>query len=296
VGGWFGGIMGEKLRKAVFLDRDNTLIADPGYINSPDLVELLPGAASAVRRLNEAGFVVVVATNQSGVARGLITEAQLGEVHERLRELMLEQGARLDAIYACPYLAGPEAVVAEYCQVSPLRKPAPGMLLLAAEELGLDLTESWMIGDSARDAEAGRAAGCRTILVGAAEAGHAAADFVAGGLAEAVELVIADRRPVRAAAAGAAVSSPAVDRPAAPDALELLTEIRDMLRRRERATQHEDFSVARLLGTLTQMLALVVAAWGIAALFGRTELAASRFGLAIFLQLAALTAFLSDRK
>jgi D-glycero-D-manno-heptose 1,7-bisphosphate phosphatase len=151
---------------AVFLDRDNTIIDDPGYVADPNQVQLLSGAAEAIRRLNEAGYRVVVVTNQSGIARGLLTEDQLQDIHLQLKTLLEEQDARLDGIYYCPYLEGPEAIVPEYRRSSRLRKPAPGMLEQAAQELHLDLDYSWMIGDSLSDVQAGRAAGCRTILLG----------------------------------------------------------------------------------------------------------------------------------
>ncbi len=150
---------------AVFLDRDNTLIEDPGYIDHPDKVRLLPGAAAAVRRLREAGYRVVVVSNQSGVARGLFSEAQLASIHARLGELLAGEGTRLDAIYYCPYLDGPDAVVERYRRTSELRKPSPGMLLQAAADLAIDLRRSWMVGDGQRDIEAGRRAGCRTVLI-----------------------------------------------------------------------------------------------------------------------------------
>ncbi|RIK67412.1 MAG: D,D-heptose 1,7-bisphosphate phosphatase [Planctomycetota bacterium] len=191
----YNSSMPHELHPAVFLDRDNTLIADPGYISDPADVRLLPGAAEAVRRIRAAGYRAVVVTNQSGVARGRITEAQLEAVHLRLRALLRGERAELDAIYVCPYLDGPEAVVAAYRRDSDLRKPRPGMLLLAARELGLDLPHSWMIGDSPRDVEAGRAAGCRTILI-SAEArplppGMPPPDQVARDLAAAVGYIIA---------------------------------------------------------------------------------------------------------
>lgn len=183
---------------AVFLDRDNTLIEDPGYICDPNQVRLLPGAAAALRRLRQAGYLLVVATNQSGVARGLFTEDDLQAVHERLRELLRAEDADVDAIYYCPYLSGPEAVNDTYRRDSDLRKPRPGMLLLAAQELNLDLTRSWMVGDSERDMEAGRAAGCRTILItrdsapdGEATLGNTQPDYVAADFAEATERIIA---------------------------------------------------------------------------------------------------------
>ena len=152
-------------RRAVFLDRDKTIIADPGYINDPDQVELLPGAAEGIRKLNDAGYLVIVASNQSAVARGIVTEERLSEIHDRLRESLGEQGARLDAIYYCPYLNGPQATVEQYRRASDLRKPRPGMLLLASRDLDISLSESWMVGDSSRDVVAGRDAGCRTIYI-----------------------------------------------------------------------------------------------------------------------------------
>lgn len=179
-------------RKAVFLDRDNTIISDPGYISDPDLVSLLPGAAEGIRRLNDAGYVVVVVSNQSGVARGKVTEEKLAEIHDRLREVLEEQGAHLDAIYYCPYLDGADAVVERYRADSELRKPAPGMILLAAKDLDLDLEHSWMIGDSARDVVAGARAGCHTILVRQEGTSEDACgpDMAVASLAEGVEYLL----------------------------------------------------------------------------------------------------------
>ncbi|MCB9851575.1 MAG: HAD-IIIA family hydrolase [Phycisphaerales bacterium] len=158
--------MSNHSRPAVFVDRDNTLIADPGYLRDPNQIRILPGVPDAVKRLREAGFVVVIVTNQSGVARGYFTENELRIVHERLQELLAEKGAAVDAIYYCPFLPGRAAVVEEYRDDSELRKPKPGMILKAAEDMRLDVTQSWMVGDSARDVQAGNAAGCRTILLG----------------------------------------------------------------------------------------------------------------------------------
>ncbi|MFW6133383.1 MAG: D-glycero-alpha-D-manno-heptose-1,7-bisphosphate 7-phosphatase, partial [Planctomycetota bacterium] len=149
--------------KAVFLDRDNTILADPGYLSDPDDVKLLPGAALALQSLAQAGYKLVVATNQSGIARGLLTEETLGQIHAELRRQLAEQHVHLDAIYACPY--HPEGTVEPYARESELRKPNPGMLLAAAEELDIDLERSWAVGDSPRDIEAGQRAGCRTILL-----------------------------------------------------------------------------------------------------------------------------------
>ncbi|MCX5635010.1 MAG: HAD family hydrolase [Planctomycetota bacterium] len=149
--------------KAVFLDRDGTLVEDPGYINSPEQVKLLDGAAKALIELKAMGYKLVVATNQSGIARGIFTEKTLVEIHERLKQLLAENDAYLDNIYYCPYL--PDGVIAKYRKDSDWRKPKPGMLLVAASEMDIDLAQSWIIGDSSRDVQAGKSAGCKTILI-----------------------------------------------------------------------------------------------------------------------------------
>jgi D-glycero-D-manno-heptose 1,7-bisphosphate phosphatase len=149
--------------KAIFLDRDNTLIEDPGYINSPEQVKLLDGVAEALIELKALGYKLIVATNQSAVARGIVTEKVLGEIHDRLKHLLAEKNAFLDRIYYCPY--HPEGVVPKYRKESNCRKPNPGMLQQAAEEMDIDLGQSWCIGNSSRDVEAGRRAGCKTILI-----------------------------------------------------------------------------------------------------------------------------------
>lgn len=149
---------------AVFLDRDGVLIAEAEYLSHPSRVQLIPGAAAAVRRLNDAGRPVVVVTNQSGVARGFFPESRVVEVHAHISALLLaEAGAVIDHFDYCPY--HPTAGVGEYLRDSDCRKPKPGMLLRSAAALGLDLANSWMVGDRRSDLEAGAAAGCRTILV-----------------------------------------------------------------------------------------------------------------------------------
>ena len=300
-------------KPAVFLDRDKTIIKDPGYINDPDMISLLPGAAEAIRLLNEAGFVTIVVSNQSGVARGLVTEEQLAEIHERLREILLEQGARLDAIYYCPYLDSPEATVDRYRRASDLRKPAPGMLVQAAHELEIDLAESWMVGDRTRDVVAGKRAGCRTILIDAngRESTHEddTPDFAVPSLLGAARLVVshpkrpAEERPMVVEELTA--DTPEEDVLSAPqnrnrqnteDTHELLREIRDLLRRQERRGRQEDFSVMRLMATVAQMLALVAALWGLMIVFRNSTASIPRFGLACFLQLLTLTALLSSKR
>ncbi|MHC4096445.1 MAG: HAD-IIIA family hydrolase [Planctomycetota bacterium] len=149
--------------KAIFLDRDGTLIEDPGYLNHPEQVTLLEGVAEALIELRNMGYMLIVTTNQSAVARGIVSEKILGEIHNRLRQLLTERGAYLDQIYYCPY--HPDGVIPKYCKESDWRKPNPGMLLAASDEMDIDLSQSWKIGDSSRDIEAGLRAGCKTILV-----------------------------------------------------------------------------------------------------------------------------------
>ena len=149
--------------KAIFLDRDDTLIEDPGYINDPEQVKLLDGVPDALIQFKALGYKLIVVTNQSAVAHGIVTEKVLGEIHERLKQLLADKNAFLDRIYYCPY--HPEGVVPKYCKESNSRKPSPGMLLKAADEMDIDLGQSWCVGNSSRDVEAGLRAGCKTILI-----------------------------------------------------------------------------------------------------------------------------------
>jgi len=153
------------MKSGVFLDRDGVIIEDsPSYVTHREDISLLPGAAAAIRALNENAIPVVVVTNQSAVARGMITELELQGLNQRVAELLAQtDGARWDRIYYCPY--HPDGVVPEYKRESDLRKPGPGMLLRASRELGLDLCSSFMIGDKSSDILAGERAGCHTILV-----------------------------------------------------------------------------------------------------------------------------------
>jgi D,D-heptose 1,7-bisphosphate phosphatase len=150
-------------QKAVFLDRDDTLIEDPGYISHPSQVKLLPGVSEALIELRKLGYLLVVTTNQSAIARGMVTEDGLAQIHHHLEMLLGNEGAHLDRIYYCPF--HPNGVVPEYRKESELRKPSPGMILKAAEEMGIDLDRSWTVGNSYRDIEAGVRAGCKTILI-----------------------------------------------------------------------------------------------------------------------------------
>jgi histidinol-phosphate phosphatase family protein len=150
-------------RRAAFLDKDGTLIDDVPYNVDPRLIRLAPGAAAGLRRLHEAGYLLVVVSNQSGVARGLFAEAALEGVEARLRELGADTCTELAGFEYCPHYAG--GIVPEYAIPCDCRKPAPGMLLRAARDLGIDPGRSWMVGDILDDVEAGHRAGCRSILL-----------------------------------------------------------------------------------------------------------------------------------
>ena len=156
-----------KKQKAVFLDRDGTLNRYVGFLRDIDQLELLPGAAEAVRAINETGYLAVLVTNQPVIARGEVTAGQLRAIHNKLETLLGQEGAYLNAIYYCPHHPhkGYAGEVAELKVECTCRKPAPGMLLQAARDWNIDLSASWMIGDSENDVEAGRAAGCRTARI-----------------------------------------------------------------------------------------------------------------------------------
>ena len=152
-------------RPAVFLDRDGTLIEDPGYINDPAAVRLLPGVGAALARLHRAGFLLLVVTNQSGLARGVITLDQYVAVAGRVAALAAEAGGPLDQQYYCPHL--PEISGPCACR-------KPGLLLFeqAVEEWGVDAAQSWWVGDRIRDISPAAALGGRAILVSAQDAGE----------------------------------------------------------------------------------------------------------------------------
>ncbi len=150
-------------RIAVFLDRDGTLNEEIGFVRTPDELRLLPGAADAVSTLNRLGVVTCVISNQSGVARGALSEADLIPVHARLSDELRSTGAHVDRIYYCPH--HPTQGVPPYRAECECRKPRPGMLRQAEREFGLDLTRSFVIGDRMADVQAGQAVGSTTILV-----------------------------------------------------------------------------------------------------------------------------------
>jgi histidinol-phosphate phosphatase family protein len=157
-------------RHAVFLDRDGTIIEDTGYPADPATVRLLPGAAEAIGRLNRAGLLAIVATNQSGIARGLVDETAYRAITLRLDELLAASGARLDAHYHCPH--HPDFTGACRC-----RKPGPLLFERAAADHGLDLARCWWVGDRLRDVQPAAGFGGRGLLIGA-PSGDGAADGV----------------------------------------------------------------------------------------------------------------------
>ncbi len=179
------------MNKAVFLDRDgviNRKAPQDDYIVRWQEFEILPGVVEAIRNLNQAGYKVIIVTNQRAVAKNKITITELEEIHRKLIAEVGQSGAVIDRIYFCPH------EIENKCEC---RKPEPGMLLRALEEFQIDLQQSWMIGDSAVDIEAGRRAGCRTALItaGRTEGTHGA-DILAEDLYQAVKKILRAETPV----------------------------------------------------------------------------------------------------
>lgn len=178
---------------AIILDRDGTVSEEVGYMYDVSLYSVFPWTGEAIRRINQSGMKVVLATNQSGIERGYFQESMVHRVHDRLREEIAQVQARLDGIYFCPHL--PDSG----CEC---RKPRPGMLFQAQNELGLDLHRSYMVGDRYLDVRTGKAAGVGTVLVLSGDGRKeykefkdtdVQPDFVAEDLAEAVGMILKDR-------------------------------------------------------------------------------------------------------
>lgn len=161
-------------QRAIFLDRDGTINRYVGFLRNIDEFELLDGVADAVRALNEAGYLVIVATNQPVIARGEVSIEELQQIHNKMETLFGEKGAYVDKIYYCPHHPdkGFEGERSEYKIVCNCRKPKPGMLFQAAKEFNIDLAQSWMVGDQKSDIQTGKAAGCHTALIGNDEYGQ----------------------------------------------------------------------------------------------------------------------------
>ena len=190
-------LSGRHLRKAVFLDRDGTLIKEVNHLTSPDQLELLPGVAVAVRGLNRSGILAVVITNQPVIARGDITFERLAKVHARLESQLGANGAFIDGLYFCPHHPdkGFAGEVLEFKGPCQCRKPEPGLIQKACKDMGVDSHNSWMIGDTTSDIEAGRRAGVRTILLRTGFAGSDAKytirpDYICPDLLDAVEWIL----------------------------------------------------------------------------------------------------------
>ena len=306
--------------KAVFLDRDNTLIEDPGYLSDPDAVTLLPGVELALKGLAQAGFKLVVVTNQSGIARGLLTVEALQAIHEALRNQLAADGAHLDGVYYCPY--HPEGTVDAYTRESDQRKPQPGMLRRAAEEMDLDLEESWMVGDSPHDVEAGQRAGCRTVRVRS----HVVAGRTSAALVDAARVIVRESAEPRTEAPGLLDASPPLPAPggalpvagkdagedaaegpgtAAMSDSEVLRELLQHARQLVRMHDRTEFSATKLIAGVSQGLAALAFLGGLIRFIGLKSpveqessflLAMAWLGIAGVLQLVALTFFLMARE
>lgn len=204
------------LDPAIFIDRDGTLVPDDERAGNAAAIELVEGVPPALRRVRDAGFRVVVATNQGGVAHGRFTEADVDAYHRKLSD-MLDAASGLkrtvERFYYCPF--HPKGTVPGYTRDHPWRKPKPGMIQQALQDMELDADRSWIIGDSPRDIEAGRAAGLRTVLVSRdrARIADAAPDFSAATVAEAVDLVLRHRDDAIVASAIDAAGGPAAAMP-----------------------------------------------------------------------------------
>jgi D-glycero-D-manno-heptose 1,7-bisphosphate phosphatase len=186
------------MHRAVFLDRDGTVNEEVGYLRDLADLRLIPGAGDAIRRLNNAGLKVVLVTNQSGVARGYFPESLVHEAHERLDQMLSKEGARIDAVYYCPH--HPTAGKSSYTIVCDCRKPGTGLIDRAAQDLGIDVKQSYVVGDKWSDVELGERTGAHTILVrtgfapddpGNIRPTHLSdPDFIAHTIAEAADWII----------------------------------------------------------------------------------------------------------
>jgi D-glycero-D-manno-heptose 1,7-bisphosphate phosphatase len=151
------------MRKAIFIDRDGTLIKDIPYNTDPALISLEFYAAEMLQLLKRNNFLLIIISNQSGIARGWVRIEDVYKIHQAIRRKLLPYNVQLDSIYYCPHL--PQGVIEDYAHDCNCRKPKPGMLLKAAKDFNIDMSSSWMIGDILNDVEAGNRAGCKTILI-----------------------------------------------------------------------------------------------------------------------------------
>ena len=175
-------------QKAIFLDRDGTINKYVGFLRNINDFALIPGVAEAIRKINLSGYLTIVVTNQPVIARGEVSFNELMEIHNKMETLLGQQGAYIDKVYFCPHHPhkGFEGEITELKIDCDCRKPKPGMLLKATEDYNIDLNQSWMIGDSEKDIIAGKAVGCKTVLIGDGNFGQ---DNTAQSLSEAVDFI-----------------------------------------------------------------------------------------------------------
>jgi D-glycero-D-manno-heptose 1,7-bisphosphate phosphatase len=185
------------MKRAVFFDRDGTINEEVGYIKDLTDLKLIKGAADSINKLRDAGFLVILITNQSGPARGYYSEEWVKSLNNRVQELLIQEGTKLDEMYYCPHL--PDGTVPEYTKVCDCRKPEIGLFLQARAKYDIDLNNSFMVGDKATDVEAGHNAGCKSILL---KTGYGTqvldgsyqslpkADYVADDIVDAVEWIL----------------------------------------------------------------------------------------------------------
>lgn len=180
--------MSNGANRAIFLDRDATIIEDKEYSVDASKLTALPGALEGLKKLQNADYLLFIVTNQSGVARGFFDEAALWLYNSLFEIWLKKQGISIAGTYYCPHY--PEGIVPGYTRVCPCRKPEPGLVLRAAKEHDVDLRSSWMIGDRAADIGAGRAAGCRSIRIGQTGESDPKADFDAPDLSKAADIIL----------------------------------------------------------------------------------------------------------
>ena len=315
--------------KAIFLDRDNTIIEDPGYINNPDQVKLLEGVTEPLSELKAMGYKLVVVSNQSAVARGIVTEEAIGQIHKRLEQLLAEKGVSLDRIYYCPYHI--DGVIPKYRRESDWRKPSPGMLLAAGKDMDINLPESWMVGDSPSDIEAGARAGCRTIMLAGRtheqkiRPGEPGPDYRAVNLKEVVNIIKMRVRSGQESANALPLEQPVQQReeepqqPAAQQQItppqqeaepeqagprqadeqqtreQLLRSILDQLKLMQRNNMFGEFSITRFIAGIAQglvFLCLLVSVWFLMDPAKQWNPLLISIGFAILLQLMALTFYM----
>ncbi len=203
--------------RAVFIDRDGTLIEETGYLNDLSRLQFFPYSVDAVRQLNRAGFLVIVVTNQAGVARGIVPAEFLELAHGRISSVMAEGGAVIDRYYHCPH--HPDGIVPGLARACECRKPAPGLWYRAAEELSIDLPASYTVGDRWLDVKAGQTAGTRTVMV---RTGYGLGEAPAPPEGVSADAIVSD---LAAAAAwilqqdASAASSPATGAPRPPSSV-----------------------------------------------------------------------------